>query len=52
MKPIDVGIGISYTGDAEAAAKDAQEMAGRHAELGIVFASSSYDPNKIIAGTS
>lgn len=51
MKPIDVGIGISYTGDAEAAAKDAQEMAGRHAELGIVFASSSYDPNKIYDGT-
>lgn len=52
MKPIDVGIGISYTGDAEAAAKDAQEMAGRHAELGIVFASSNYDPNKIYDGTS
>jgi hypothetical protein len=50
MKPIDVGIGISYTGDAEAAAKEAEEMAGSPAELGVVFASSHYDPHQIYGG--
>lgn len=50
MKPIDVGIGVSDTGDAETAAKEAVEMAGRPAELGIVFASSHYDPHKIYEG--
>jgi len=50
MKPIDVGIGVSDTGDAEAAAKEALEMAGRPAELGIVFASSHYDPHKTYEG--
>lgn len=46
MKPISVGIGFSDTGDAEAAAKSAEEMAGKPAEFAIAFSSSSYDPHK------
>lgn len=33
MKPISVGMGFSDTGDAEAAAKEAEEMAGKNCEI-------------------
>lgn len=50
MKPISIGIGFSDTGDAERAARDAEEMAGKPSEFAIVFASSNYDPNKTYEG--
>lgn len=52
MKPITVGIGYSDSGDAEAAAKEAQDMATKPAEFAIVFSSSNYDPHEIYGGVS
>ena len=48
--PLGVGIGFSRTGDSEAAAKEAEEMAGAPSKFAIVFASSHYDPNKTYEG--
>ena len=50
MKPISIGIGFSDSGDAEAAAKEAEEMAGKPAEFAIVFSSSRYDPYETYNG--
>lgn len=50
MKPISIGIGFSDTGDAEKAAKDAQDMAGKPAEFAMVFSSSNYDPHQTYDG--
>lgn len=45
--PLDIGIGFSDTGDAEAAARDAQNMAGEKVTFAIVFSSSKYDPQTV-----
>ncbi|MBU7036058.1 MAG: hypothetical protein HXS49_12775, partial [Theionarchaea archaeon] len=50
--PLSIGIGFSETGDAEKAAKDAQEMAGTKVGFAILFSSSRYDPNKVYEDTS
>lgn len=50
--PLSVGIGFSETGDAEAAAKDARDMAGEKISFALVFSSSKYDPNKVYTGVS
>lgn len=50
MNPISVGIGFSNKGDAEAAAREAEDMAGKSAEFAIVFASSHYNPNETYEG--
>jgi hypothetical protein len=48
--PLGVGIGLSDSGDAEAAARDAQDMAGEKITCAIVFSSSTYDPHQIYDG--
>lgn len=50
--PLSIGIGFSTTGDAEKAAKDAQEIAGAKINFAILFSSSRYDPKKIYEDTS
>ena len=50
--PLSVGIGFSETGDAEAAAKDARDMAGEKISFALVFSSSKYDPNDVYTGVS
>ncbi len=50
--PLSIGIGFSEAGDAEAAAKDAQEMAGEKISFAIVFSSSKYDPHTVYDGIS
>ncbi|NMC58470.1 MAG: hypothetical protein GYA51_03645 [Candidatus Methanofastidiosa archaeon] len=49
-QPLNIGIGFSKTGDSEAAAKEAEAMAGEPSKFAIVFASSHYDPNKTYDG--
>jgi hypothetical protein len=50
--PLSIGIGFSETGDAEAAAKDARDMAGEKVTCAIVFSSSAYDPHTVYNGIS
>lgn len=48
--PLGVGIGLSDSGDAESAAREAQDMAGEKISCAIVFSSSTYDPHQVYAG--
>jgi hypothetical protein len=45
--PLGVGIGFSEIGDAEAAARETQEMAGEKVTFAVVFSSSKYDPQRV-----
>ncbi len=50
--PLSIGIGFSQTGDAEAAAREARDMAGEKITFAIVFSSSKYDPHQVYKGTA
>lgn len=45
--PLSIGIGLSETGDGEAAARDVRDMAGEKITFAFVFASPSYDPHSV-----